>query len=126
MKIKFYPSSLISSTKGSFYNSKSNLNYLKKLAQEQGISFLVGIAVGVNLILLLQMSENIINKLSETLTGFIIGIAAIISTVIVGVTIIYIQRNIVRRINKIIEQQYKMAEDENRLDKEMILDYNKL
>jgi hypothetical protein len=64
------------------------------------------------------MSENIINKLSETLTGSIIGIAAIISTVIVGVTIIYIQRKIVRRINKIIEQQYKMAEDENRLDKE--------
>jgi hypothetical protein len=118
MKIKFYPTSLISRTKGSFYNSKSYLNYLKKLAQEQGISFLVGIAVGVNLILLLQMSENIINKLSETLTGSIIGIAAIISTVIVGVTIIYIQRKIVRRINKIIEQQYKMAEDENRLDKE--------
>ena len=70
------------------------------------------------------MSENIINKLSETLTGSIIGIAAIISTVIVGVTIIYIQRKIVGRINKIIEQQYKMAED--RLDKEMILDYNKL
>ena len=72
------------------------------------------------------MSENIINKLSETLTCSIIGIAAIISTVIVGVTIIYIQRKIVHRINKIIEQQYKMAEDENRLDKEMILDYNKL
>lgn len=126
MKIKFYPTSLISRTKGSFYNSKSYLNYLKKLAQEQGISFLVGIAIGVNLILLSQMSENIINKLSETLTGSIIGIAAIISTVIVGVTIIYIQRKIVRRINKIIEQQYKMAEDENRLDKEMILDYNKL
>jgi fructose-specific phosphotransferase system IIC component len=72
------------------------------------------------------MSENIINKLSETLTGSIIGIAAIISTIIVGVTTIYIQRKIVRRINKIIEQQYKMAEDENRLDKEMILDYNKL
>ena len=72
------------------------------------------------------MSENIINKLSETLTCSIIGIAAIISTVIVGVTIIYIQRKIVHRINKIIEQQYKMAEDENRLDKVMILDYNKL
>jgi hypothetical protein len=96
------------------------------LAQEQGISFLVGIAVGVNLILLLQMSENIINKLSETLTGSIIGIATIISTVIVGVTIIYIQRKLVRRINKFIEQRHKMTEDENRLDKEMILDYNKL
>jgi hypothetical protein len=94
------------------------------LAQEQGISFLVGIAVGVNLILLLQMSENIINKLSETLTGSIIGIAAIISTVIVGVTIIYIQRKLARRINKFIEEQHKMVEDENRLDKEMILDYN--
>jgi hypothetical protein len=118
MKIKFYPTSLISRTKGSFYNSKSYLNYLKKLAQEQGISFLVGIAVGVNLILLLQMSENIINKLSETLTGSIIGIAAIISTVIVGVTIIYIQRKLARRINKFIEEQHKMTEDENRLDKE--------
>lgn len=118
MKIKFYPTSLISRTKGSFYNSKSYLNYLKKLAQEQGISFLVGIAIGVNLILLSQMSENIINKLSETLTGSIIGIAAIISTVIVGVTIIYIQRKLVRRINKFIEQQHKMTEDENRLDKE--------
>jgi capsular polysaccharide biosynthesis protein len=118
MKIKFYPTSLISRTKGSFYNSKSYLNYLKKLAQEQGISFLVGIAVGVNLILLLQMSENIINKLSETLTGSIIGIAAIISTVIVGVTIIYIQRKLDRRINKFIEEQHKMTEDENRLDKE--------
>jgi hypothetical protein len=118
MKIKFYPTSLISRTKGSFYNSKSYLNYLKKLAQEQGISFLVGIAVGVNLILLSQLSENIINKLSETLTGSIIGIAAIISTVIVGVTIIYIQRKLVRRINKFIEQQHKMTEDENRLDKE--------
>ena len=118
MKIKFYPTSLISRTKGSFYNSKSYLNYLKKLVQEQGISFLVGIAVGVNLILLSQMSENIINKLSETLTGSIIGIAAIISTVIVGVTIIYIQRKLVRRINKFIEQQHKMTEDENRLDKE--------
>jgi capsular polysaccharide biosynthesis protein len=118
MKIKFYPTSLISRTKGSFYNSKSYLNYLKKLVQEQGISFLVGIAVGVNLILLSQMSENIINKLSETLTGSIIGIAAIISTVIVGVTIIYIQRKLDRRINKFIEEQHKMTEDENRLDKE--------
>jgi fructose-specific phosphotransferase system IIC component len=118
MKIKFYPTSLISRTKGSVYNSKSYLNYLKKLTQEQGISFLVGIAVGVNLILLSQMSENIINKLSETLTGSIIGIAAIISTVIVGVTMIYIQRKLVRRINKFIEQQHKMTEDENRLDKE--------
>ena len=51
MKIKFYPTSLISRTKGSFYNNKSYLNYLKKLAQEQGIGFPIGIAVGVNLIL---------------------------------------------------------------------------
>ena len=105
MKIKFYPTSLISRTKGSFYNSKSYLNYLKKLAQEQGISFLVGIAVGVNMILLLQMSENIINKLSETLTGSIIGIAAIVSMVIVGVIVIYIQKKTDQRIKMLIEQQ---------------------
>lgn len=117
MKIKLYPT-LVSRAKGALYNRKIYSNYLKKLAHEQGISFLVGIAVGINLILLLQMSENIINKLSKTLTGSIIGIAAIISTVIVGVTIIYIQRKLVRRINKFIEEQHKMTEDENRLDKE--------
>jgi hypothetical protein len=118
MKIKFYPTSLISRTKVVSIIVKVTEIILKNWAQEQGISFLVGIAVGVNLILLLQMSENIINKLSETLTGSMIGIAAIISTVIVGVTIIYIQRKLVRRINKFIEQQHKMTEDENRLDKE--------
>ncbi len=111
MKIKFYPTSLISRTKGSFYNSKSYLNYLKKLAQEQGISFLVGIAVGVNLILLLQMSENIINKLSETLTGSIIGIAAIVSMVIVGIIIVYIQKKTDQRIKTLIEQQDKTTKD---------------
>lgn len=68
------------------------------MAQEQGISFLVGIAVGINLILLLQMSENIINKLSETLTGSIIGIAAIVSMVIVGVIVIYIQKRQIREL----------------------------
>jgi hypothetical protein len=83
MKITFYPSSLISRTKGTFYSCKSYFGYFGKLTQEQGISFLVGIAVGINLILLLQMSEDIINKLSETLTGSIIGIAAIMSTIIV-------------------------------------------
>lgn len=87
MKIKFSPS-LISKAKGVFYNRKIYSNYLKKLTQEQGISFLVGIAVGINLILLLQMSEDIINKLSETLTGSIIGIAAILYTISVGVSVI--------------------------------------
>lgn len=112
MKIKFYPTSLISRTKGSFYNSKSYLNYLKKLAQEQGISFLVGIAFGVNLILLLQMSEDIINKLSETLTVSIIGIATIISTGIFGITIVYIQKKTSQRIRTLIEQQDKTIEDD--------------
>jgi uncharacterized membrane protein len=104
MKIKLYPT-LVSRAKGALYNRKIYSNYLKKLAQEQGISFLVGIAVGINLILLLQMSENIINKLSETLTGSIIGIAAIVSIVIVGVIVIYIQKKTDQRIKTLIEQQ---------------------
>ena len=110
MKIKFSPS-LMSKAKGVFYNRKIYSNYLKKLIQEQGISFLVGIAVGINLILLLQMSEDIINKLSETLTGSIIGIAAIMSTIIVGVTVIYIQKKLDRRIKTLIEQQNKTIGD---------------
>lgn len=111
MKIKFSPS-LISKAKGVFYNRKIYSNYLKKLTQEQGISFLVGMAVGINLILLLQMSEDIINKLSETLTCSIIGIAAIMSTIIVGITIVYIQKKIDRRIKTLIEQQNKTIGDD--------------
>jgi uncharacterized membrane protein len=110
MKIKLYPT-LVSRAKGALYNRKIYSDYLKKLAQEQGISFLVGIAVGINLILLLQMSENIINKLSETLTGSIIGIAAIVSMVIVGVIVIYIQKKTDQRIKTLIEQQDKTTKD---------------
>jgi hypothetical protein len=109
-KIKPYPS-LVSRAKGALYNRKIYSNYLKKMAQEQGISFLVGIAVGVNLILLLQMSENIINKLSETLTGSIIGIAAILSMVIVGIIIVCIQKKTDQRIKTLIEQQDKTTKD---------------
>jgi uncharacterized membrane protein len=109
-KIKSYPS-LVSRAKGVLYNRKIYSNYLKKMAQEQGISFLVGIAVGVNLILLLQMSENIINKLSETLTGSIIGIAAIVSMVIVGIIVVYIQKKTDQRIKILIEQQDKTTKD---------------
>ena len=117
MKIKFYPS-FIPKAKGFFNNRKRYFDYLKKLAQEHGISFLVGIAVGVNLILLLQMSEDTINKLSETLTISVLGIAGIISTVIVGVTIFYVQKKTDRRINTIIEQQRTIVEDDNRPNKE--------
>ena len=117
MKIKLYPT-LVSRAKGALYNRKIYSNYLKKLAHEQGISFLVGIAVGINLILLLQMSENIINKLSETLTISILGIAGIISTVIVGATIFYVQKKTDRRITTIIEQQHTIVEDENKPNKE--------
>jgi hypothetical protein len=110
MKIKSYQS-LVSRAKGALYNRKIYSNYLKKMAQEQGISFLVGITVGVNLILLLQMSENIIDKLSETLTGSIIGIAAIVSMVIVGIIVIYIQKKTDQRIKILIEQQDKTTKD---------------
>jgi uncharacterized membrane protein len=109
-KIKSYQS-LGSRAKGALYNRKIYSNYLKKMAQEQGICFLVGIAVGVNLILLLQMSENIISKLSETLTGSIIGIAAIVSMVIVGIIVIYIQKKTDQRIKILIEQQDKTTKD---------------
>ena len=111
MKVKFYPS-LMSKAKAAFCNRKIYSNYLKKLVQEQGISFLVGIAVGINLILILQMSEDIINKLSETLTGSMIGIAAIMSTIIVGVTIVYIQKKTDQRIKTLVERQNKTIEDD--------------
>jgi hypothetical protein len=121
MKFKFYPS-FIPKAKGFFNNRKRYFDYLKKLVQEKGISFLVGIAVGVNLILLLQMSEDTIKKLSETLTISILGIAGIISTVIVGVTIFYVQKKTDRRITTIIEQQHTIVEDENKPNKEKNLD----
>jgi hypothetical protein len=121
MKIRFYPT-FIPKVKAFFNNRKRYFDYLKKLVQEQGISFLVGIAVGVNLILLLQMSEDTINKLSETLTISVLGIASIISTVIVGVTIIYMQKKTDRRINTIIEQQHTIVEDKNKPNKEEDLD----
>jgi type IV secretory pathway VirB2 component (pilin) len=58
------------------------------------------------------MSEDIINKLSETLTGSVIGIAAIMSIIIVGVTIVYIQKKIDRKIKTVIEQQNKTIGDD--------------
>jgi hypothetical protein len=110
MNLKFYPA-LRSKAKVAFNNRKTYLSYCRKLAQEQGIGFLIGIAFGVNLILLLQMSEDIISKLSETLTNSVIGIIAILSTVIVGVTIIYTQKKTYRRIRTLIERQHKTVED---------------
>jgi hypothetical protein len=111
VNLKLYPS-LISKARVAFDNRKTYLNYFRKLAQEQGIGFLIGIAFGVNLILLLQMSEDIISNLSETLTNSIIGIIAILSTIIVGVIIIYMQKKTYRRIRTLIERQHKSVEDE--------------
>jgi ATP/ADP translocase len=110
MNLKFYPA-LRSKAKVAFNNRKTYQNYFRKLAQEQGIGFLIGIAFGVNLILLLQMSEDIISKLSETLTNSVIGIIAILSTIIVGVTIIYTQKKTYRRIRTLIERQHKTVDD---------------
>ena len=42
-----------------------------------------------------------------------IRIAAVISTVIVGVTIFYMQKKVTRRTNMILEQQHKMVEDKS-------------
>jgi hypothetical protein len=110
---RFYPSSLMSKARDIFYGCKRVFDYLRKLAQQQGVSFVVGIAVGVNLVLLLQMSEDIHDKLSETLTGSVIGIAAIVSIVIVGVTIVYKQKKIDRRLRTLIEQQNERSENGN-------------
>ena len=110
---RFYPSSLISRAKDIFYGCRRIFDYLRKLAQQQGVSFVVGIAVGVNLVLLLQMSEDIHDKLSETLTGSVIGIAAIVSIVIVGVTIVYMQKKVDRRLRRLIEQQNETIENGN-------------
>ena len=110
---RFYPSSLISKARDIFYGCKRVFDYLRKLAQQQGVSFVVGIAVGVNLVLLLQISEDIHDKLSETLTGSVIGIAAIVSIVIVGVTIVYKQKKMDRRLRTLIEQQNERNENGN-------------
>ena len=110
---RFYPSSLISKAKDIFYGCRRVFDYLRKLAQQQGVSFVVGIAVGVNLVLLLQISEDIHDKLSETLTGSVIGIAAIVSIVIVGVTIVYMQKKMDLRLRTLIEQQNETSENGN-------------
>src|SRR5215208_5425270 len=99
IKTRFYQSSLISKATDIFHSCKRLLSYIGKLAQQQGLSFVVGIAVGVNLLLLLQMSEDIVNKLSETSTGSIVGITAIISTIAFGIAIIYMQRKTNGRIS---------------------------
>jgi hypothetical protein len=111
VNIRFYPS-LISKAKLGLCKRNAYLNYLRKLTQDQGIGFLIGIAFGVNLVLLLQMSEDIISKLSETLTSSIIGIVAVLSTITMGITIIYTQKKTYRRIRTLIEQQPKTVEDE--------------
>jgi hypothetical protein len=108
---RFYPSSLISKARDIFYGCKRV--YLRKLAQQQGVSFVVGIAVGVNLVLLLQMYEDIPDKLSETLTGSVIGIAAIVSIVIVGVTIVHKQKKMDWRLRTLIEQQNEKSDNRN-------------
>ena len=94
------------------------------MAQQQGVSFVVGIAVGVNLVLLLQMSENIHDKLSETLTGSVIGIAAIVSIVIVGVIIVYMQKKM-DRLRILIEQQSEGSQNGNNQNKKMNLNLRK-
>jgi hypothetical protein len=113
VNIRFYPS-LISKANLGLCKGNTYLNYLRKLTQDQGIGFLIGIAFGVNLVLLLQMSEDIISKLSETLTSSIIGIVAVLSTITMGLTIIYTQKKTYWRIRTLIEQQLKTVEDEGR------------
>jgi hypothetical protein len=58
------------------------------------------------------MTEDIIGKLSETLTSSIIGIVAVLSTITIGITIVYTQRKTYSRIKTLIEQQPKTVEEE--------------
>ena len=111
VNMRFYRS-LISKANLGRCKRNAYLNYLRKLTQDQGIGFLIGIAFGVNLVLLLQMSEDIISKLSETLTSTIIGIVAVLSTITMGIIIIYTQKRTYRRIRTLIEQPPKTVEDE--------------
>jgi hypothetical protein len=98
--------------------SKIFFAYFRSLAGQYGISFLIGIAVGVNLVLLIQMSENIFGILSEPITGSILGIAGVVSTFVVGVTIFYMQKTAAKRMNVLIEQQHKMIESKSNRDQQ--------
>jgi hypothetical protein len=96
--------------------SKSFFGSLKKLIGQYGISFLIGVAVGINLILLLQLSENTFGILSEPIAGSILGIVGVVSTFVVGVTIFYMQKKVAKRVNALIEQQHKMIENKSERD----------
>lgn len=108
--LKFYPT-FVSKAKLGLYNRKVYLRYFRKVAQEQGIAFLIGIAFGVNLVLLLQMSEDIVGKLSHTLTNSAIGIVAVLSTLVMGFTIIYAQKKTYIRIRTLIDRQHTTIDD---------------
>jgi VIT1/CCC1 family predicted Fe2+/Mn2+ transporter len=96
--------------------SKSFFGSLKKLIGQYGISFLIGVAVGINLILLLQLSENTFGILSEPIAGSILGIVGVVSTFVVGVTIFYMQKKVAKRVNTLVEQQHKMIENKSERD----------
>lgn len=98
VKTNFDP--LVASARNFFSKPEIFLNYFKKQIQEQGISFLIGIAVGVNLTLLLQMSPDILNMLSGPTTGSLLGIASISSTIVVGITIFCMQQKADSKINE--------------------------
>ena len=112
VKTKFY-SFTPTTIRNVFQKRKTYFNYFRKLAKEQGISFAIGIAIGVIIILLVQTSKDIINKLSEPIAGSILGIAGIISTVIVGITIFYMQKRADKKINRFIEEQHKIIQEQN-------------
>ena len=106
----------IAKTRNFTYRSKPLFGYFRNLAGQYGISFLIGIAVGINLVLLIQISEDIFGILSEPVTGSILEIAGVVSTFVVGVTIFYMQKKAAKRMNVLIEQQHKMIGGKSKRD----------
>ena len=101
-KNQIHSSPLTARTLEITYFCRLLFDYLGKLAQQQGLSFVIGIAVGVNLILLFQTSDDIVYKLYETSTVSVIGIAAIIFIIAFGIAIIYMQTKTNRRISMFV------------------------
>jgi large-conductance mechanosensitive channel len=92
---------------------------VRKGADRIGIGSILETAINTTTGLVKNASQEITGSSSNLLSlvradnRLGIRIAAVISTVIVGVTIFYMQKKVTRRTNMILEQQHKMVEDKS-------------